>query len=120
MGVSTDNCDNAVDNLQTDFDPQNATHKMMYTCIEDTYRPNYNITPFLTIYEPPASYLPNHQCMNVELRYNYNIPVMGAHRPLWPKYGEYEFCPVQRWLHSIEHGAVVLLYHPCANKNEVR
>lgn len=44
----------------------------------------------------------------------------GTHRPLWPKYGEYGFVPKQRWLHSLEHGAIVMLYHPCANKNEVQ
>lgn len=82
MGVSSDNCDNAVDNLNTDFDPYNSSHKMMYTCLEDTYNPSYNTTPFLTIYEPPANYLPNHLCMDVELTYNYIIPVVGAHRPL--------------------------------------
>ncbi|KAH7955959.1 hypothetical protein HPB52_005286 [Rhipicephalus sanguineus] len=37
-----------------------------------------------------------------------------GHRPLWPVYGEYKYVPPQRWLHSIEHGAVVMLYHPCA------
>lgn len=38
----------------------------------------------------------------------------GGHRPLWPVYGEYKYVPPQRWLHSVEHGAVVMLYHPCA------
>lgn len=43
----------------------------------------------------------------------------GGHRPVWPQYGEYNYLPTQRWLHSLEHGAVVMLYHPCANYNEV-
>lgn len=43
----------------------------------------------------------------------------GPHRPLWPRYGEYTFVPKQRWLHSLEHGAVVMLYHPCANNDEI-
>lgn len=71
----------------------------------------------------------------------------GTHRPIWPIYGEYKFVPRQRWLHSLEvkktvkhnfviyqfyfkyfakpifasfqHGAVVMLYHPCANHLEV-
>jgi hypothetical protein len=34
-------------------------------------------------------------------------------------YGEYTYLPPQRWLHSLEHGAVVLLYDPCASKTEV-
>lgn len=43
----------------------------------------------------------------------------GTHRPLWPRYGEYEFVPPQRWLHNSEHGAVIALYHPCANKQQI-
>lgn len=42
----------------------------------------------------------------------------GSHRAVWPKYGEYEFVPPQRWIHSLEHGAIVALYHPCANRQE--
>lgn len=51
-----------------------------------------------------------------------NIPICfsGTHRPLWAAYGEYTFLPIQRWIHNLEHGAVVMLYHPCANKNEVQ
>ena len=26
----------------------------------------------------------------------------GFHRPLWPVYGEYLYCPPQRWVHSLE------------------
>ncbi|KAJ8967656.1 hypothetical protein NQ314_002691 [Rhamnusium bicolor] len=43
----------------------------------------------------------------------------GTHRPLWAVYGEYTFLPRQRWIHNLEHGGVVMLYHPCANKNQV-
>lgn len=43
----------------------------------------------------------------------------GTHRKLWPVYGEYVYVPPQRWIHSLEHGAIVLLYHPCANLNQV-
>ena len=25
------------------------------------------------------------------------------------------FVPIQRWLHTLEHGGVVLLYHPCTH-----
>lgn len=35
----------------------------------------------------------------------------------WAAYGDYVYLPVQRWLHNIEHGSIVALYHPCANKN---
>ena len=29
------------------------------------------------------------------------------------------FVPTQRWSHNIEHGAVVMLYHPCTDKDLV-
>ena len=29
------------------------------------------------------------------------------------------FVPPQRWLHNIEHGAVVALYHPCTHPHTV-
>lgn len=37
----------------------------------------------------------------------------------WAAYGEYIYLPPQRWLHNVEHGAIVALYHPCANKNMI-
>lgn len=42
---------------------------------------------------------------------------MSTHR--WAAYGEYTYLPPQRWLHNLEHGAIVALYHPCANKNQI-
>jgi Protein of unknown function (DUF3105) len=29
------------------------------------------------------------------------------------------FCPTQRWLHNVEHGGIVGLYHPCAEPSQV-
>lgn len=43
----------------------------------------------------------------------------GAHRYLYPQYGEYLYLPPQRWLHNLEYGSVLMLYHPCANKMQV-
>lgn len=43
----------------------------------------------------------------------------GTHRPNWPVYGEYDYVPVQRWIHTLEHGGIVALYHPCANKRQL-
>ena len=31
----------------------------------------------------------------------------------------YRFVPKERWLHNIEHGAVVMLYDPCVLHTEV-
>ncbi|VDM28428.1 unnamed protein product [Toxocara canis] len=60
-----------------------------------------------------------HKCMNESIFYDYWPPLRGDHRPNWAVYGEYLFLPPQRWLHNLEHGAIVLLYHPCANVDEV-
>lgn len=57
--------------------------------------------------------------MNESIEYEERIPTFGTHRPLWPKYGEYLYVPVQRWIHNLEHGAIVVLYHPCSNSNQV-
>lgn len=43
----------------------------------------------------------------------------GTHRPVWPMYGEYSYVPVQRWLHNLEHGGIVAVYHPCVNKRQL-
>lgn len=43
----------------------------------------------------------------------------GSHRPLWLQYGEYDYAPPQRWVHNLEHGAIVAIYHPCVNKRQL-
>ena len=57
--------------------------------------------------------------MNSPISYPHPIPTHGNHRPIWPKFGEYKFVPPQRWLHNIEHGSVVMLYHPCTHPETV-
>ena len=29
------------------------------------------------------------------------------------------YCPVERWQHNLEHGCIVLLYHPCLGQTQV-
>ncbi|KAJ8256404.1 hypothetical protein COCON_G00185560 [Conger conger] len=57
-------------------------------------------------------------CMQTPITYNHTIPSSGAHRPVGAQSGEYLFCPPQRWLHNLQHGATVFLYHPCAPASE--
>lgn len=45
--------------------------------------------------------------------YNNPIPAAGPHRAMWAAYGTYLWCPPGRWLHNLEHGAIVFMYHPC-------
>uniref|UniRef100_A0A4W5Q6Q5 Tumor protein p53 inducible protein 13 n=1 Tax=Hucho hucho TaxID=62062 RepID=A0A4W5Q6Q5_9TELE len=53
-------------------------------------------------------------CMDTPITYNHTIPNSGAHRTVGAESGEYLYCPPQRWLNNLQHGATVLLYHPCA------
>jgi len=105
-------CDDAKSNLDVDWldDARN------YTC----YHPERKLHPTpkkskLECQMPPKNYFDKHICMNDTIEYDDVIPHHGDHRPLWPKFGEYKFVPVQRWLHNVEHGAVVMLYHPCTH-----
>lgn len=49
------------------------------------------------------------------LTYDDTPPSSGDHRPTWAKWGEYTYCPPQRWVHNLEHGGAVFLYDPCAD-----
>lgn len=116
MGIVSTQCDDAKTNLTLDWNgsPEN------YTCYNRRIIPNTNIIPILYCENVPTAYVAAHKCMNEKIEYDDNLPMYGTHRPLWPVYGEYKFLPKQRWLHSLEHGAVVMLYHPCANPLEVK
>lgn len=112
MGIPKDGCDDGKTNLNVDWDGDSVN----YTCFSPSTPliPNPDIKSELfcdtTI---PKNYFPQHYCMSEKISYPDPIPTYGNHRPLWPKYGEYRFVPIQRWLHNIEHGAVVMLYNPC-------
>jgi hypothetical protein len=119
MGVKNPNCDDGKTNLQVDWD----FNPINYTCFmhdrKVLYRPRSDIQPIYSRDHIPKGYSAPHRCMSDAIEYNVVIPTYGTHRPLWAKYGEYTFLPKQRWVHNLEHGAVVMLYHPCADKNEV-
>ncbi|XP_061781380.1 tumor protein p53-inducible protein 13 [Nerophis lumbriciformis] len=68
-----------------------------------------------TVYDPePARQI----CMDKPISYHHKIPNSGAYRPVRAESGEYLYCPPQRWLNNLHHGAAVLLYHPCAAVSE--
>lgn len=121
MGIENPECDDAKHDLAIDFDPYNITHSTVYMCLEpkSDYKGDYNMDAVITEHNVPAAYVANHRCMNSSIEYAERIPSYGTHRPLWPKYGEYKYVPPQRWLHNSEHGAIIALYHPCANKQQV-
>ncbi|XP_012059423.1 PREDICTED: uncharacterized protein LOC105622616 [Atta cephalotes] len=108
-------CDDAKTNLTIDWDHTPSE----YTCYDHTIIPS-KITARIYCENIPKMYKAAHKCMNQRIEYDDDIPLYGPHRPLWPVYGEYKYLPKQRWLHSLEHGAIVMLYHPCANPLEVK
>ncbi|XP_072745291.1 uncharacterized protein [Anoplolepis gracilipes] len=115
MGHVSPECDDAKTNLTIDWDHTPAE----YTCYGHKIIPS-KLIPRLYCEKIPKMYKAVHKCMNQKIEYDDDIPLYGPHRPLWPVYGEYKYVPKQRWLHSLEHGAIVMLYHPCANPLEVQ
>lgn len=117
MGTLNPNCDDAKTNLTRDwnFSPTD------YTCFFPNKRiiPDVEVQPHLDIESVPKQYSAVHYCMNETIFYQNPLPTFGPHRPAWPRYGEYTYLPVQRWLHTLEHGGVVMLYHPCAHPLEI-
>ncbi|KAK9297439.1 hypothetical protein QLX08_008864 [Tetragonisca angustula] len=116
MGYSSKSCDDAKTNLTVDWDGS----PIDYTCYDERITPNRSTTALKYCERIPKHYVATHKCMYEKIEYDDDVPLFGPHRPLWPIYGEYKFLPKQRWLHSLEHGAIVALYHPCANPMEVR
>jgi len=113
MGEANVACDDGVNRLDVDW----FDSPVNYTCYHPTrpLLPIKSSSPKVECTNPPSDYSPQHFCMNQVIKYNTTVPTHGDHRPIWPKFGEYRFVPVQRWLHNIEHGAVVMLYHPCTH-----
>ncbi|XP_050025741.1 uncharacterized protein [Dermacentor andersoni] len=114
MGVLNPGCDNAQYHLDVDYggSPKEYTCTMKdflwYKTVRGWYHSIYKCN------KVRKGYRPYHYCMNKRITYSDAVPTHEGHRPLWPVYGEYKYVPPQRWLHNIEHGAVVMLYHPCA------
>ncbi|KAL1421399.1 hypothetical protein MTO96_000477 [Rhipicephalus appendiculatus] len=112
MGVISQDCDDAQNRIDVDYggspDEYTCTMKdlLWYVTVGGWYRSIYKC------HRVKSGYRPYHYCMNKRIIYSDAIPTHEGHRPLWPVYGEYKYVPPQRWLHSIEHGAVVMLYHP--------
>ncbi|XP_054157518.1 uncharacterized protein LOC128955864 [Oppia nitens] len=118
MGKSNSLCDDGKSHLEMDWDGlPNA-----YQCnkpSDEWLKSLANITALEKCYEINSTYTPTHHCMTDPIIYDNVLPTHHDHRPVWPKYGEYLYVPPQRWLHNIEHGAIVMHYHPCADKNQV-
>ncbi|XP_066263220.1 uncharacterized protein [Branchiostoma lanceolatum] len=89
-----------------------------FECEDEKYYPVYDeMSPSRSNCSRPKE--PLHKCMRDTITYTQRIPHSGMHRPKWARYGTYRYLPPQRWLHNIEHGAVVALYDPCAPRVQV-
>ncbi len=55
-----------------------------------------------------------HIAEEIPIEYAESPPASGDHRSRWGRWGEYTYMPPQRYLHNLEHGGIVFLYHPCA------
>ena len=56
---------------------------------------------------------PHQETLYPNSGYPNGIPHSGYHRPKWPQYGEYKYIPPLRFVHALEHGSILFLYHPC-------
>ncbi|XP_015784093.1 uncharacterized protein LOC107361735 [Tetranychus urticae] len=112
MGKVIQGCDDAKTNLELDWNNSPTDYLCFHP--KNPY-PVKRIKSIQECVQLPSDYYPQHFCMDTKLSYNVTLPTYGDHRPLWPVFGEYKYVPPQRWLHNIEHGAVVMLYHPCAH-----
>ncbi|XP_063700234.1 uncharacterized protein LOC134830621 isoform X2 [Culicoides brevitarsis] len=122
MGIPNPVCDDAKSNLATDFDPDDITFHEEFLCMRSykQFMPNTSVKARHLTYNIPKGYRFRHICMNETIEYKENIPSYGNHRALWAAWGEYKFLPKQRWVHNLEHGGIVMLYHTCALHSEVQ
>ncbi|XP_068121971.1 tumor protein p53-inducible protein 13 [Hyperolius riggenbachi] len=101
-------CDNGQFNIGLDLPDESA-----YLCPGKYIPPPTQVSSSVaTKYEQENTY---HACMDTAINYTAPIPNSGAHRPIPAEYGEYVYCPPQRWLHNLLHAGVAFLYHPCVD-----
>lgn len=121
MGVQNQ-CDDGKTNLFVDWNPEDFS---AFTCTGSEFPVRQDvISELFELRSQNASFDPKtdvvyHKCMSETIQYEAAPPLRGNHRPNWARYGEYLYVPEQRWLHNLEHGAIILLYHPCVNQAEL-
>ncbi|XP_078536180.1 tumor protein p53-inducible protein 13 [Lissotriton helveticus] len=101
-------CDDAKFHIEIDLPDKEA-----YRCPTDPWPLPEMVIPQLALQYSEQEARP--YCMEQEIKYSVSIPNSGPYRSRGARYGEYEFCPPQRWVHNLQHGAVAFLYHPCVN-----
>jgi len=88
------------------------------TCKSDLYQKE-SASKFVK-YLPTITEMMYHMEENENMfNYKSDIPNNGPHKAMWAAFGEYTYLPPTRYLHNLEHGGILFLYHPCTNKNQV-
>ncbi|XP_066492543.1 tumor protein p53-inducible protein 13 [Tiliqua scincoides] len=101
-------CDGEKFNFQQDLPPEEQ-----YRCLGAPWLIPSQVSPSIAkTYQAEESKI---LCMGTKIVYNQSIPNSGPHRLFRAVYGEYEYCPPQRWLHNLKHGGIAFLYHPCVH-----
>ncbi|KAM8977047.1 tumor protein p53-inducible protein 13 [Pelodytes ibericus] len=103
-------CDNGQLNIQMDLPGASA-----YLCphTQWSFPSKVRVVSSITTrYKQESTY---QACIDTQIRYTSPIPNSGVHRPKWAKYGDYIYCPPQRWVHNLKIGGVAFLYHPCVH-----
>ncbi|XP_060081571.1 uncharacterized protein LOC132560887 [Ylistrum balloti] len=130
MGVLDDTCDNGKDRIDVDLSMMSEmtrkcppSNRLPVPTCKLWRRDKFSLKSVSCKTPEPIctkrAHRPIHQCMDKVIVYKDDIPTSGAHRPIWPVYGEYDYLPPQRWIHSLEHGAAVFLYHPCVDHRQL-
>ncbi|KAK6192715.1 hypothetical protein SNE40_004140 [Patella caerulea] len=109
-------CDNGKIGIEVDWDPKSTAE---YTCDPGVVlKKDAKYEPKMVCERRPKS--PLHICIKDRITYGDYLPISGSHRPVWPTFGTYRYLPPQRWLHGLEHAAILLVYHPCVDKKDLQ
>ncbi|XP_077336484.1 tumor protein p53-inducible protein 13 isoform X1 [Lithobates pipiens] len=101
-------CDDGQSNIHLDM-----PNESVYSCPGAYIPPSSQVYPsIVTKYKEEKTYP---ACMDVVINHTSPIPNSGVHRPIEAKYGEYIYCPPQRWVHNLQNAGVAFLYHPCVD-----
>lgn len=95
------------------FCPESANDIIDYSCHGEAYPESDCSIEIINKPSEGAGHFDN----PIGLCYDENPPSSGPHRPMWGRWGEYQYMPPQRYIHNLEHGGVVLLYHPCVESS---
>ena len=113
MGVTNAACDDAKSRLDMDWDGNPVNHTCFTPKQPIAVRDDVPSTLFCAAQTDP----PTHICTTSHIVYNDSLPTSGAHRPLWPRFGEYTFVPLQRWIHNLEVGCWITKKSRETNQN---